>query len=501
MLRPMVATTAVTAALILLAGCGGDDKKSASGSENNGGSSSTSPTPSAPAAPTFDPPKAFTAAAAYPVPDYEGRGMYDEPKRGMVGQVALVVNYRGITGRDMADPSKAWEISSAAADTTKVSDASDPMVAKVDGKDVAVVAYAESDKGNGTQKPSGLVVVHWIDVMTGQKVAEVSAKVSTLQGTGDLASGTPSLTTASVDAETGQVAVGVTTAGGVEEQTVYADPATKKSTVLPDISPAAVHAGVVAGTQSKSSEKGDGSVRLVDGASGKVTKQVPLKQAYLEPLTGGAKYAYFYGHKEATYAGGTQGEAFFAIDLSTGAVAQTVAAAPSDYDVKVACLSDQAAAVVCTSTTQQGHPLEVLGFDDSTGKKTWGFTDKSEGRVVPRVTAAFHGVVYAQTEAQPVLLDAKTGQDLPSAGSSESPSAGETPSSSDTPSDSGSPTAGDTPSDTQSAGGSDMSLFNGKPESPDAVSPYGGIYGQLPQGNSVGSTDLQSVTVFLKPTA
>lgn len=496
MLRPMVATTAVTAALILLAGCGGDDKKSDAGAENNGGTTSTSQTPSTPAVPAFDPPKAFTAGAAYPVPDYDGRGMYDDPKRGMIGQVALVVNYRGITGRDIVDPSKAWEINSAAADTIKVSDASNPMVAKVDGKDVAVVAYAESDKGNGTQKPSGLVVVHWIDVTTGQKVAEVSTKVSTLQGTGDLASGTPSLTTAAVDPETGQVAVGVVLAGSAgSDQTVYADPATKKSTVVPEISPAAVHAGVVAGTQSKSSEKADGSVRLVDGATGKVTKQVPLKQAYLEPLPGGSKFAYFYGHKEASYSGGTTGEAFFVIDLSTGAVAQTVAAAPSDSDVNVACLPDQATAVVCTSTTQQGHPLEVLGFDDSTGKKTWGFTDKSEGRVVPRVTATFHGVVYAQTEAQPVVLDAKTGQDLPGASSSETPSTGETPS------DSTSPTAGDTPSDTRSAGGSDMSLYDGKPRSPEAVSPYGGIYGQLPQGNSVGSTDLQSVTIYLKPTA
>ena len=36
---------------------------------------------------------------------------------------------------------------------------------------------------------------------------------------------------------------------------------------------------------------------LVDGASGKVTKQIPLKQAYLTPPAGGAKHAYLYGMK------------------------------------------------------------------------------------------------------------------------------------------------------------------------------------------------------------
>jgi hypothetical protein len=505
MLRPMVATTAVTAALILLAGCGGDDKKADSGSENTGGqSTSTSSTPSTPTVPTFDPPKAFTASAAYPVPDYDGRGMYDEPIFGMVGEVALVGNYRGLTGRDVADPSKAWEIKAAAADTTTVSDTSGPMAAKVDGKDVAVIAYAESDKGNGTQKPSGLVVVHWIDVLTGQKIAEVSAKVSTVQGTGVTASGTPSLAAAAVDPETGQIAVGVSTAGTMNKyQTVYADPATQKSTIVPDMNPAAVHSGVVAGTQGAASDKPNGAVRLVDGASGKVTKQVPLNQAYLEPLAGGSKHAYFYGHKEVSYTGGTKGEAIFVVDVSTGAVTQTVAAAPSTSDVKVACLGDQATSVVCTSTTVQGHPLEIAGFDDTTGKKVWGFTDASEGRVVPRVTAAFHGVVYAQTEAQPVLLDAKTGQDLPSSGSSSSPSASssDSPSTGETPSGSDSPTSSDTPSDTKSAGGSDMSLYNGKPGSPDAVSPYGAVYGQLPQGGGYGSSDLQLVMIYLKPTA
>ncbi|TCC53232.1 hypothetical protein E0H75_05835 [Kribbella capetownensis] len=503
MLRPLITATA---AVVLLAGCsGGDDKASESSSGGDNGQQASTPT--TPAAPSFDPPKAFTAAAAYPVPDFKGRELYDEPKLGMVGQVAVVANYRGLTGRDVVDPSKAWEIESTAADTTTVSDVTDPMAVKVDGKDVAVIAYGEADKGNGTQKPQGLVLVQWIDVASGQKLAEVSTPVSTVNGTGIAAAGLPSLIAAQYDPETGQVAIGVTARGNLtvktQNATVYADPQTKKSTVVPDVVPGAVHNGVVAGAKQESkTDAGDAGVLLIDGATGKVTQQIPLKQGFLKPLPGGAKHAFFYG---TVYAGATMSEtaSLFSVNLSTGAVVRSAPGLSARDSGGYDCTWDQVSSIVCREAAVTG-PQEILGFDDSTGKKAWGFTSESGGRVVPRVTAAFHGVVYVQTEKQPVLLDAKTGQDLPSASTSGSPSASssDSPSAGDTPSGNDSPTAGDTPSDSRSAGGSDMSLYDGKLVSPDAVSPYGGVYGQLPNGGGgYGSGDLQSVLVYLKPTA
>ncbi|RZT12847.1 hypothetical protein EV649_7216 [Kribbella sp. VKM Ac-2569] len=503
MLRPMVATTAVTAALILVAGCGGNDKKSDAGTENKGGESTTSTTPSAPTAPSFDPPKAFSPAGAYPViKDKENRFTEAKAQTGIAGQVALIGRWTGLTGHDVADPNKTWTVKSAEVETTKVSDATKPVAVKVDGKDVALVAYAESDKGSGTQKPSGLVVVHWVDVESGQKIAEVSAKVSTLEGTGDTAPGTPSISAAAYDPETGQVAVGVGLAGSVSKyQTVYADPKTQKSTIVPGMNPAAVHGGVVAGSKGAADKGADGTVLLVDGASGKVTKQVPLQQASLQPLATSAGHAYFYGYKDASYVSGTKGQAIFVVDLSTGAVTQTVPAPPSDSNAEVECLADQATSVVCTSKTVQGSALEIVGFDDATGKKAWGYTSDSGGRVVPRVTAAFHGVVYAQTEAQPVLMDAKTGADLPSASSSSSPGSSETPSSGDTPTSGDTPSGSDSPTGNESPGNGDMGLFDGKVLSPSAVSPYGGVYGQLPSGDGMSSVELESVFIFLKPTA
>lgn len=498
MLRPMVATTAVTAALILVAGCGGNDKKSESGSGNNGGQSTTSATPSAPSAPTFDPPKAFSVAAAYPVPDYEGREMYDETKVGMVGQAALFVNYRGLTGHDVVDPNKLWQIKSTEAETTTVSDVTDPMAVKVDGKDVAVVAYAQSDKGNGTQKPKDLVLIQWIDVVSGQKLAEVSTPMSAVT------SSALHISNAQYDPETGQVAIGVASGGATA--TVYADPSTKKGTELPNILPGAVHNGVVAGAKAESKQNAnDSGVVLVDGASGKVTKQIPLKQGEVRPLAGGAKHGFFYG---TLYSSATMDQvaSLYSVDLSTGAVVKSAPGLKERDSGGYACTWDQASSVVCREKQPTG-PQEIFGFDDETGKKAWGYTSESGGRVVPNVTAAFHGVVYVQTEKQPVLLDAKTGEDLPSSNPSPgetpsgSPTSGGSPSDSDSPSDSASPSGGDSESPVSSAGGNDMSLYNGTQVSPDAVSPYGGVFGQLPKGSGSGSTDIQLVSIVMKPTA
>ncbi|MGW7686546.1 hypothetical protein ACWGID_37740 [Kribbella sp. NPDC054772] len=500
----MVATTAVTAALILVAGCGGGDKKSDSGSDNNGGSSNSSPTPTAPSVPSFDPPKAFTAAAAFPVEKIKTREMYDEAKLGMVGPVALIGHYDGLIGNNVADPSKSWTMKSTAAETTTVSDATEPVGVKLDGKDVAIVAYGQSDKGNGTQKPQGLVLVQWIDVDSGQKVAEVSAPVSTVDGTGAVAAGTPSLRNLRFDPETGQVAIGVSASGG---KTVFADPKTKKATVIPGVLAAAVHGGVVAGAKSTDGRSSDdGTVLIADGASGKITKQIPLKGVSLSEIAGGTKHAYFYGTvtKEGTY-GSEEVGSFYSVDLATGAVVKSAPGLTARDSGGYSCVWDQVSSIACREAQPTG-PQEIVGFDDTTGKKAWGWTSLTGGRVVPSVTAAFHGVVYVQTEKQGVLLDGKTGQDLPGASpsggpSESSPSAGSTPSDSDSPSSGDTPSDSDSPSDGSTPGGSDMSEYNGTQGSPDAVSPYGGVYSQAPTGATGSTLSVETICVYLKPTA
>ncbi len=127
---------------------------------------------------------------------------------------------------------------------------------------------------------------------------------------------------------------------------------------------------------------------------------------------------------------------------------------------------------------------------------------------MPAVTAAFHGVVYAQTDAQPVLLDATTGEDIPTSG----------PTPSGTPSDGTHPVGGhdadqgSTPDDSTptpddngikepgSAFGSNMSLYDPKlgTPSPTAVTKYGGAYLQEALGDDIEN---EKILIVLKPTA
>jgi hypothetical protein len=121
----------------------------------------------------------------------------------------------------------------------------------------------------------------------------------------------------------------------------------------------------------------------------------------------------------------------------------------------------------------------AAGFDDSTGKKSWGYTKESASRIIPDVTAVFHGIVYAQAEVQPVLMDATTGDDVKS-----DPSAGPT----EAPASQG--------ADPAAANGSDMSQYDGKMRSPVAVTQYGATYLQ-----DSSEYNCYSILIALTPTA
>src|SRR2546430_15100815 len=124
MLRPMVATAAVTAAVVLLAGCGGDDKKSDAKPE--GGDASSSSTPSAPAVASFDPPKGFVAASAFGIQRTDKDNEYSL-FAGMVGQTSLIAGKTGITGRNIAAQGQPWTVPSATAATTETEALTTPM--------------------------------------------------------------------------------------------------------------------------------------------------------------------------------------------------------------------------------------------------------------------------------------------------------------------------------------------------------------------------------------
>ncbi|UUY52321.1 PQQ-like beta-propeller repeat protein (plasmid) [Streptomyces yangpuensis] len=71
------------------------------------------------------------------------------------------------------------------------------------------------------------------------------------------------------------------------------------------------------------------------------------------------------------------------------------------------CTYDRAATLVCTPG------FAVVGVDAATGKQLWALKDGEAGRTPPTVTAVWHGRIYGRAVGGPVVLDARTGADMP----------------------------------------------------------------------------------------
>jgi hypothetical protein len=241
--------------------------------------------------------------------------------------------------------------------------------------------------------------------------------------------------------------------------TGYADPVSQKGTVIPAVKPAGVLNGTVVGMTGHGGEGvKDLSIVVADGPSATIKKTTPVPTMnYLSPLAGGGKHGYLQGsgYVQESATSGHDITSLYAVDLTSGAVIENKLAA-SESALNYTCLADHVGAVVCNGGKDSISSDEIIGFDDATGKKSWGYTSAAASRVVPKVTAVYNGAVYGMADTLPAVLDAKTGQDIPV------PTA--TPNST--------PTPGSTPTD----GSGDLDLMYGQVKSPEMVSKYGGTY-------------------------
>ncbi|MET9568544.1 hypothetical protein ABZY34_05270 [Streptomyces virginiae] len=71
------------------------------------------------------------------------------------------------------------------------------------------------------------------------------------------------------------------------------------------------------------------------------------------------------------------------------------------------CTYDRAVTLVCTPG------FAVVAVDSTTGKQLWALKDGEVGRTPPKVTAVWHGRVYGRAVGGAVVLDARTGADMP----------------------------------------------------------------------------------------
>ncbi|MFD7915137.1 hypothetical protein ACFV30_31190 [Streptomyces sp. NPDC059752] len=73
----------------------------------------------------------------------------------------------------------------------------------------------------------------------------------------------------------------------------------------------------------------------------------------------------------------------------------------------VDCTYDRAATLVCI------NGFAVVAVDAATGTLLWALKDGDQGRTPPTVTTVWHGRVYGRGAGGPVVLDARTGADMP----------------------------------------------------------------------------------------
>lgn len=81
---------------------------------------------------------------------------------------------------------------------------------------------------------------------------------------------------------------------------------------------------------------------------------------------------------------------------------------PIDSESNFSCAFDERSTVVCYRTTTP----YAFAMDAESAQLLWELPDIQANRVAPEITSAWHGAVYGETENGPVVLDARTGEDI-----------------------------------------------------------------------------------------
>ncbi|MGW9372990.1 outer membrane protein assembly factor BamB family protein [Streptomyces xanthophaeus] len=93
------------------------------------------------------------------------------------------------------------------------------------------------------------------------------------------------------------------------------------------------------------------------------------------------------------------------LDVSTGRPPAGLDEKTLGEPTYLSCLHDQRSTIVCSA--DKG----VFALDATTFKELWTIDRKDKSRLLPEVTTAWHGAVYATTTNGTVVLDALTGKD------------------------------------------------------------------------------------------
>lgn len=267
-----------------------------------------------------------------------------------------------------------------------------PLLAEIDGAAVVLVPFIVDRAAVGTEAPGRELELIAVDAATFEPA--FTAKVDLPDWADDSYSAVNAVALAQLD---GIVAIEIS---GEGRQVIGVDLATHEAVWARDFDVNVVAGGTLVGAPTM------GSTGLETGMAGLSIKDgEPLWQGNLDYdghtlEQAGSKY--FVSIKDETLS--NTEDAFNIVDAATGTV---VDSGVGDYAL-IDCRYDGMDTTICF---RRGEDW-AGAFDADTSEWLWSLPNESTDRIAPMVTTVWHGAVYGLTENGPVVLDARTGEDL-----------------------------------------------------------------------------------------
>ncbi|GAB2966684.1 PQQ-binding-like beta-propeller repeat protein [Saccharothrix stipae] len=373
-------TAAFLSLLALLAACG-DDRP---GTTTSRASATATSTPASSAAPTFDPPKAFSAEPVSVTPDESalvGHGLaYTSMAEGQdsIGRGDPTLTIHAIS---LGDGQERWQASTPIASGTRLRVDNGFFRLADSGPARLVWAGIHRTEGSGTQQDRFELVAGAVDATTGRQVWSTRQPFT--------GSGAPEdASVRVVGANEAHAVLSIAYPGGIVTGAVVDARANKVVDTPPGFTPIGLAGGTVVGIRETVSS---GTVAQgIDAGSGQVrwTGDERVDDVGAAVVT-----------DDVVRFGSTS---FF--DARTLLIGTSDGAVRSTLPDRNECAAATPDVVVCFSH-QRVHAL------DTTGKPLWSLPDEVAGRVAPDVTAVHNGLVYARANSG-VVLDARTGRDV-----------------------------------------------------------------------------------------
>jgi outer membrane protein assembly factor BamB len=376
-------------ALCLVTSCSDDSPRiDGLGPPDRAGADESDPRSVSGSAKPHDPPLAFEPSSPHPV-----AGGYDEGKWAvrLVDTTVFGSSNGEVKAVDALDGKELWNVKprgTPAPDDDYIEAVAAPTLVRLDGKPAVLAVFAVTVQGSGTTPDRSVIELTAVAADSGKRIW-----TSTIERPRGLEKGDPLLVGS--DGTTAVIRLGEdshATTLGVPLDT------RRISWTAPEFHAVFVEGDTVVGRRGS----GIDGLRTADGTN-VWTYGSKFVDTKLRRVGGGLFTA------EAQTPRGTQSRVAALLDIATGRPRPGFDPKTPGEPTDLSCVHDERATIVCTAE----HYLDerLFALDAVSFEELWAIDDQDETRLMPRVSTAWHGAVYASTRNGPVVLDARTGRD------------------------------------------------------------------------------------------